>query len=131
MTENQSFLQEQQGRSQDFTFPRRELLQRLASAALFCLIPCSKPTFEIPQKYSMPKFAIGDQVSSPYIDEYGDEDESSPSELGEVMGVCWHPENQQWEYIVNWTAGSSSSWMYPVFDGFLLEEYRLRLVSHV
>ena len=117
-----------EGRSQDFIFSRRGLLQWFALTILPFLVPRS--SFEIPLKYPKPKFVIGDQVTSPYIDEYGDEDESSPSEFGEVMGVCWHPENQQWEYIVNWTAGSSSSWMYPVFDGFLLEECSLRIVRH-
>jgi|GEM_PF-1561495 len=128
MTENQSFWQELQGRSHFTTFARRDFLQKAASAALPFLV--ARSNFELPQKYPKPRFAIGDQILSPYIDDYGDEYESLPSEFGEVMGICWHPTNKQWEYLVNWTSGSGSSDVYPVFDGFLLEECDLRFVSH-
>lgn len=119
-----------QGRSQHFTFPRRGLLQGLAVVGLPFLLPRSKSAFEIPSKYPAPKFSVGDQIFSLGTDEYGDIDESAPLEFGEIVGVCWHPRNKEWEYIINWTAGSSSAWIYPVFDGVLIDEYSLRLVSH-
>ena len=112
-------------------FPRRELLQRLASAALLCLIPRSKPAFEIPQKYPVPQFAIGNQILSFWIDEYGDVDERFPPEFGEIMGICWHPTNENWEYVINWTAGDCADSAYPIFDEVLIDECSLRLVSHV
>jgi hypothetical protein len=111
----------------DSVFPRRELFQKLASVALLLLVSRSKSAFTIPQKYPPPKFAIGDQIFSPYEDE--DEDEDGVPEFGEVMGVCWNPRNQAWEYVINWTSGSSSNWMYPVFDEFLICESTLRLVD--
>jgi hypothetical protein len=111
----------------DLKFPRRELFHKLASVALLLLVSRSKSAFTIPQKYPVPKFAIGDQIFSPYEDE--DEDEDGVPEFGEVMGVCWNPRNEAWEYVINWTSGSSSDWMYPVFDEFLICESTLRLVD--
>lgn len=72
----------------DSAFPRRELFQKLASVALLLLLSRSKSAFTIPQKYPAPKFAIGDQIFSPY------EDEDGVPEFGEVMGVCWNPNNE-------------------------------------
>ena len=104
----------------DSAFPRRELFQKLASVALLLLVSRSKSAFTIPQKYPAPKFAIGDQIFSPYEDGDEDEDEDGIPEFGEVMGVCWNPRNEECEYIINWTSGSSYDWMYPVFDEFLI-----------
>lgn len=89
----------------------------------------AKQTFEIPSKYPAPKFAIGDQILSLYIDEYGDVEEDLPPEFGEIMGVCWNPHNEAWEYIINWTAGDSAPGTYPVFDEVLIDDVSLRLVS--
>ena len=113
----------------DSAFPRRELFQKLASVALLLLVSRSKSAFTIPQKYPAPKFAIGDQIFSPYDDGDGDENEDGVPEFGEVMGVCWNPRNEAWEYVINWTSGSSSDWIYPVFDEFLICESTLRFVS--
>ena len=120
------------GRSQHFTFARRELFQKIASAALPFLVPRSKPAFDIPQKYPAPKFAIGDQIFSPWDDGDLDLDEEYdiPPEFGEIMGVCWNPRNEAWEYVINWTSGDAADWMYPMFDEVLICESSLRLVSH-
>jgi len=113
----------------DSAFPRRELFQKLASVALLLLVSRSKSAFAIPQKYPAPRFAIGDQIFSPYEDEDEDEDEDGVPEFGEIMGVCWNPRNEAWEYVINWTSGSASDWMYPIFDEHLICESTLRLVS--
>jgi hypothetical protein len=119
--------------SQDSALSRRELLGKSLAIGAASLLPKpqfeSTPPFTLPQKYPAPKFAIGDQIFSPYEDEYGDEDEDGVPEFGEVMGICWHPRNEAWEYVINWTSGSSFDWMYPVFDEFLICESTLRLVS--
>ena len=109
-----------QGRSQHFTFPRRELLQRLALAALLCLVP--RPQ----SKYGSPQFAIGDKIDDHWINEF----EIEQIEHGEVMGVCWHPREQVWAYLVEWTGGNVPSFAYPCFDGYLVIGGDLRLASH-
>jgi hypothetical protein len=122
------------GRSQHFTFPRRELLQKIASAALLFFVPRSQPVFEVPKKYPASKFAIGNQIFSPWddgdLDFDEDEEYDIPPEFGEIMGVCWNPKNEAWEYIINWTSGDAADWMYPMFDEVLICESSLRLVSH-
>lgn len=120
MSENQSSLQELQGRSH-FTFPRRELLQRLASISLLHLVPRLQP------KYGHPKFAIGDKVADHWIDEF----EIEQVEYGEVMGVCWHPREQVWGYLIDWTSGNMPSFAYPCFDEHLTMRGNLRSASHV
>lgn len=120
-----------QGRSQVFTFSRRGLLQGLALAILPFLVRRSQPVFEIIQKYPLPRFTIGNQIHSFWIDEYGEVDESFPPEVGEIMGICWHPKNEQWEYIINWTGGDHANSMYPIFDEALIDECSLRLVRHI
>jgi hypothetical protein len=103
MTENQSSLQELQGRSQDFTFCRRNFLQGLASAIL--------PFISQPQPVSSgfspsPKFSIGDKVRASWEVESG----VFRWEIGKVVGTCWHPTKNRWEYLIVW-------------DGCIFDEY--------
>jgi hypothetical protein len=109
-------------------------LQKIASAALLFFVPRSQSAFEFPKKYPAPKFAIGDQIFSPWDDgdlDFGEDEEYDiPPEFGEIMGVCWNPKNEAWEYIINWTSGDAADWMYPMFDEALTCESSLRLVSH-
>lgn len=114
------------GRSQDFTFPRRALLQKTASVALLFFAPHSQPALVLPEKYPAPRFNIGDKILSFWPD-----DEDLPPELGEIVGICWHPKNEQWKYLINWTGGDAADWMYPCFDEALVDESSLRLVNHV
>lgn len=120
MSENQAILQELEGRSQKLTFPRRQLLQKIASAALLFFVPRPGPVAQIPQKYPAPGFAIGDRVASYWpADDYDSDGNVPGPEIGEIAGICWHPASLQWRYQVNWTSGSSAAWMYPCFDDFL------------
>ena len=109
------------GRSQVFTFPRRELLQRLVGVALPFLVLRTQP------KYGQSPFVIGDRVADHWIDEFDKE----CIEYGNVCGVCWHPDEQEWAYSVEWTSGGMPDSCYPCFDGNLLVGGDLRLVSHV
>lgn len=109
-----------QGRSQDFTFLWRGLLQGLAPKVLPFLLPRTQP------QYGLTPFAIGDKVADHWIDEF----EIEQIEYGEVMGVCWHPREQAWAYLVDWTHGTMPPYAYPCFDGHLLIGGDLRLVNH-
>jgi hypothetical protein len=95
MTENQSSLQELQGRSQLLMFHRRNFLQGLASVVLPSLVRPQPLTLF---RHCRPKFTIGDKVCTSWVDETGE----LRSEQGEVFGLCWHPKNHQWEYLVFW-----------------------------
>ncbi|MEG4576316.1 hypothetical protein QUA56_27130 [Microcoleus sp. N3A4] len=130
------------GRSQHFTFPRRELLQKVVSVALlFAIKPATEPAKPVAESvekdypYPAPAFSIGDKIRSPWLDEdLDDEDaegEEVEDELGEVMGVCWHPRRHCWEYLVNWTGGSASEICYPCFDENMISGNDLRLVTDV
>ena len=114
------------GRSQHFTFPRRELFQKIASAALLFFAPRSQPVNPIPEKYPKSLFSIGDKVADHWINEFDKE----CIEYGEVLGLCWHPYEKTWAYLVIWTSGLGPDSMYPCFDGYLLTGGDLRLVSH-
>jgi hypothetical protein len=96
MAENQSSLQELQGRSQYFTFDRRNFLQGLASVVLPSLACRPQPLTLF--RHCKPKFTIGNKVCTSAVYETGE----LWSEQGEVVGLCWHPKNQQWEYLVFW-----------------------------
>ena len=109
-----------QRRSQEFTFPRRELFKKLASATLLHLVLRFQP------KYGQPPFVIGDRVADHWIDEFGIEQ----IEYGDVMGVVWHPREQVWGYLVDWTSGNMPASCYPCFDGHLVIRGDLRLVNH-
>jgi len=85
-----------QGRSQDFTFPRRNFLRGLAVALLPSLIH-PQPLTHL--GHCRPKFCIGNKVCTSWVDETTGE---FRSEQGEILGLCWHPKEQQWEYLVLW-----------------------------
>mgnify|MGYP003428973157 FL=1 len=114
MSENQAILQELEGRSQELTFSRRQFLQK-ASFFPLATAPRRQPAIQLPEKYPAPPFQIGDTVADTWVDEFDNEQR----ELGEVVGICWHPKNRRWEYLINWTAGASDEMMYPCFDGQL------------
>lgn len=112
-------------KSQLFTFARRDFLQKAASVALLSLVPvCS--SIKLPSKYPAPKFQIGDKVSDHWIDEF----EIDQIEYGEVVGICWHPDEEVWGYHVNWTGGNMPPEFYPCYDGHLVIGGDLRLVNH-
>lgn len=114
------------GRSQHFTFFRRELLQRLATATLLHLASQYRLALRLPAKYPVPKFHIGDRVADHWTDEFGAE----AIEFGEVVGVCWHPYEDVWSYLIIWTSGSSGDACYPCFDERLVMGGDVRL-AHV
>ncbi len=108
-----------QRRSQEFTFFRRELFKKLASATLLHLVlPFQSKRRQCP-------FDIGDKVADHWIDEF----EIDQIEYGQVMGVCWHPRKKVWAYLVDWTHGTMPSSAYPCFDGHLVIRGDLRLVT--
>ena len=80
------------------------------------------------QKYPAPPFQIGDIVADDWVDEF----EVEQTEVGEVVGICWHPKNQRWEYHVNWTGGTMPAEYYPCYDERLTSHEvgaELRLIS--
>ncbi|MEG4244448.1 hypothetical protein QUB36_20530 [Microcoleus sp. AT8-B1] len=114
------------GRSQLLMIPRRELLQKIASAALLFFVPRSQPVNLTPEKYPKSQFCIGDKVADYWTNEFDKE----CVEYGEVLGFCWHPYEQTWAYLVNWTGGQGPDSTYPCFDERLVVGGDLRLVSH-
>jgi hypothetical protein len=94
---NESATRSAGNRISDFTFPRRNFLQGLASVVLPSLI--SQPASSA-FGHSLPKFNIGDGVRTSW-----EADGVSRSETGQVVGICWHPTHKHWEYMVVW--GSS------------------------
>ncbi|MEG5037195.1 hypothetical protein [Microcoleus sp. AT3-D2] len=114
------------GRSQLLMFPRRELLQKLASAALLFFVPRSQSALGSPKKYPAPEFSIGNKVADHWIDEV----EIEQIEYGNVCGTCWHPNKQEWAYSIEWTSGGMPDFCYPCFDERLTVGGDLRFVSH-
>jgi hypothetical protein len=98
MAENQSSLQELQGRSQLLMFRRRNFLQGLASAILPFISQPVTPTFG----RCRPEFSIGDKIRAFWVDEF----QEKRSENGQVVGICWHPKKRHWEYLVVWDSSS-------------------------
>jgi hypothetical protein len=95
------------GRSQEFTFSRRNFLQKLAAAVLPSITSHSQPA-TLAFRRSLPEFSIGDKVCNSWKDETG----ASRSENGEIVGICWHPTKHQWEYLISWDG---------IFDEYLTE----------
>ena len=101
---------------QTFALTRRELFVKSWAIAVAVAAAKRLPKFvQLPQKYPMPPFKIGDIVADAWIDEF----EVEQVETGEVVGICWHPENQRWEYHINWLAGTMPDKYYPCYDGHL------------
>jgi len=104
------------GRSQHFTFSRRNFLRGLASAIL--------PFISQPQPVlsafgrCKPKFSIGDGVRASWEAEPG----VFWSEDGEVVGICWHPTKRRWEYLIIWAECS--------FDEYLTGSEDLELIHY-
>ena len=134
-----------QGRSQHFTFARRELLQKFASAtALFFLprpqqvVPRSQPADSFFGGRPLPQFKIGDLVAEDWINDSDDEngEDENYTEFGEVLGVRWSPEAcscypaNTWLYYIRWTHSTCPGYSYPCYDGEPTEAKQLRLVSH-
>ncbi|MEG5067268.1 hypothetical protein QUB33_27075, partial [Microcoleus sp. B3-A4] len=136
-----------QGRSQVFTFPRRELLQKVLSVASLCFVASPQPAAASPSpqpaaspsKRPLPEFNIGDLVAQDWEENDGDEDEEAPessTDFGEIVGLCYVPEDgsyyppKTWVYYVYWTRSTSDCCSYPCFDGEPTAGSELRLVSH-
>jgi hypothetical protein len=116
MSENQVTLQALEVRSQHFVFPRRELLQKLASAVLLFFVP--RPHLFSFCQAPKPEFWFGDVVDFWWNDEITG---VRHSETGEIVGVVWNDADKIWEYMVTWlssTAYPQSN--YPIFDGELV-----------
>jgi len=120
MSENQTTLQELEERSQKSIFSRRKFFHKTATASVLPLAIALRrqPSIKLPDKYPAPPFQIGDIVADTWIDEF----EVEQTEIGEVVGICWHPKNQRWEYHINWTGGTMPAEYYPCYDE--------RLTSH-
>lgn len=127
-----------QGRSQDFTFSRRGLLQGLAAVGLPFLLPPVQPAAipPTPTRRSLPEFNIGDLVA---LDWEGNEEEDAPqfaTDFGEVVGLCHLPDDGYyyprgtWVYYIYWTHSTCSACAYPCFEGEPSAGNTLRLVSH-
>lgn len=104
-----------QGRSQSFTFTRRNLLRGLASTALPLLI--SRPQRFTSFGHSKPDFSIGDRVRTSW-----EADGICRSETGQVVGICWHPTHKHWEYLVVWGSSSFDEGL-TAADGLELNHY--------
>jgi hypothetical protein len=104
------------GRSQQFTFARRNFLQGLVSAIL-PFISQPQPAISAFGR-CRPEFSIGDKVQSSWEAEPG----VFRSENGEIVGICWHPTKRQWEYLIIW-AGCN-------FDEYLTSSRDLELNHH-
>jgi len=130
------------GRSQHFTFPRRELLQKVAALTSLCLLPKSQPAAPSPatpsHSYPSPEFNIGDLVA---YDWEPDDDEAPElaTDFGEILGMRWVPETDRyclvtntWVYFVRWTHSTCPGVLLePYCDGEPTEADLLRRVSHV
>ncbi|MEG4048439.1 hypothetical protein [Microcoleus sp. Pol17_C1] len=122
------------GRSQVFTFRRRELFQQAVSAALLCLVPRTQPVATPLSVLPRPEFAIGDLVAQDWIGEFGEKF----VDFGEVLGVRYLPEgyssypSDSWLYYVFWTHTTSGlDDLYPCYDGEPTMASTLRAASHV
>jgi hypothetical protein len=97
------------------TFPRRELLQKLASTALLFFVPRPQLLSCQPPK---PEFWFGDTVDFRWEDETTGKVQS---ETGEVIGVNWDFTAEEWEYRIMWTGSTAyPDDYYPMCDGQLV-----------
>jgi len=74
-----------------------------------------------------PKFWFGDRVSYCWFDD--DDQQLKRSENGNIIGVCWHPLDKCWQYLVIWLDSTiDEKWQpeYPIFDERLLNETELQ-----
>jgi hypothetical protein len=127
------------GRSQHFTFFRRELFQKVAAVALPFVVLPRLSVFPPLKGRPQPVFNIGDLIASDWIDEF-DED---VTDFGEVVGLCYLPEcdsffrernclsANDWAYYIYWTHSTCGPDIsFPCFDGEAISAQELRLVRH-
>ncbi|MEG4857753.1 hypothetical protein QUB75_09000 [Microcoleus sp. K1-B6] len=124
------------GRSQLLMFPRRELLQKIASAALLFFVPRIQPV-TLSKSYPSPAFNIGDLIASDWVDDDDEDAPDSATDFSEILGMRWLPESESglaantWVYFVRWTHTTSGlDYLYPCYDGEPTMASGLRLVSH-
>jgi len=122
------------GRSQHFTFTRRDFIWKAASLALLCTSPKPQPL----SLYPSPEFNIGDLVAQDW-EPNDDEAPEFATDFGEILGMRWIPKPDgycsvanTWVYFVRWTHSSCPGCLpEPYCDGELTLASDLRLVSHV
>lgn len=122
-----------EGRSQLFTFARRDFLQKTASLISLCLLPKSQSR----ALYPLPQFKIGDLVAQDWEPDDDDAPEFA-TDFGEILGMRWIPEPDgycsvanTWVYYIRWTHSSCPGVLLePYCDGEPTEADQLRLVSH-
>jgi len=120
------------GRSQDFTLPRRGFLQKAASVALLFLASRSQLIVAAFKGRSVPKFSLGDKVALDWSDDRGEHF----ADFGEIVGLCYLPPENTWIYYVNWTHTNCTNDNiqdgYPIFfEGESEITDRLRFSNHV
>lgn len=124
------------GRSQHFTFFRRELFQKVAAVTLPFVILAKRSVMFSPLERPLPKFNLGDLIAADWVDESGED----IVEFGEVVGLCYlhegdssHPGNS-WVYHVYWThnsCGERDAAQFPCLDWDLSTGDDWRYVGHV
>ncbi|MEG4306840.1 hypothetical protein [Microcoleus sp. D3_18a_C4] len=123
----------QQGRSKDFIFSRRGVLQGLASIVLPFLVPRTQPC----SLYPSPEFKMGDLVA--YDWEPDDDDALEvATDFGEILGMRWVPEpdgycmiGNAWVYFIRWTHSTCPGILSkPCYDGEPTYSFDLRLIKH-
>jgi hypothetical protein len=127
------------GRSQHFTFFRRELFQKVAAATLPFLV-LRKPSVVPPlEGRPLPEFNIGDLVAQDWLDEF----DKNATDFGEVIGLCYLPTGEgilkngkgfldnSWTYYIYWTHSTCGPDVsFPCFDGEPSAAEELRLIRH-
>ncbi|MGL4621515.1 MAG: hypothetical protein ACRCZS_21050 [Chroococcidiopsis sp.] len=119
--------------TQLLTLSRRGFLRAVTQYVPSVMVATGKnQAVKIPNKYPVPPFSIGDRVASFWpADEFDEDewDEELEPEIGEIVGICWHPQTREWRYQINWTSGSCEAWAYPCFDEALVDETYLERLS--
>lgn len=80
-----------QGRSKEFIFSRRGVLQGLASVGLPFLAPRTQPRSQTRSLYPPPEFKMGDLVAYDWEPDDDDAPEFA-TDFGEILGMRWVPE---------------------------------------
>jgi hypothetical protein len=106
---------------------RRQLLMSLCAPAIATVKP--ETAHPIPSKFpSKPEFWFGDTISYPW---FSADENKIHWETGEVMGVIWHSEEEEWLYTIQWTGSthSNTSFQYPNFDEYPTDGRDFKLVA--
>lgn len=107
---------------------RREALMSLFSVpSAIASLSVQKRT-PASSKVGKPKFWFGDVIRYSW---FNVEEGKTHWETGNVMGVVWHPDEEQWLYIINWTDSTCdrTSFNYPSFDECLTDGSKFELVK--